>query len=276
MKLPPPACSTKDAQKPFDPYRSTLASLWGRLMTPLYLLKRRNNCWRKPLGGYQSLCGVTNNGAVNRIINVASVLAGTHCTARRRLKFLVLFPTDSVQERSKFLAMRGQGFDRHLFGLYLMAKHLKLDPFPAFLNGNVSGDQQTLAPYTVYSEYVDICNNAFWHSTTRAVGQCTRTLHHILLLCAVQLSLLNPCRLLHSGSPPRKLPRGRQATGVRTNVQREVALALSWRMAMACPTSSSEKTGVRTTLDLLCIAKYVVRLDCKWSKCRKFEFDCKP
>ena len=54
----------------------------------------------------------------------------------------------SVQERNKFLAMRGQGFDRHLFGLYLMAKYLKLDPFPAFLNGNVSGNQYLYTPHT--------------------------------------------------------------------------------------------------------------------------------
>ena len=52
----------------------------------------------------------------------------------------------SVQERNKFLAMRGQGFDRHLFGLYLMAKYLKLDPFPAFLNGNVSGNRYLYTP----------------------------------------------------------------------------------------------------------------------------------
>lgn len=42
------------------------------------------------------------------------------------------------QEKYKFEAMRGMGIDRHLFGLYIIAKWLKLDPLPKLFCDEVS------------------------------------------------------------------------------------------------------------------------------------------
>ena len=43
------------------------------------------------------------------------------------------------QEWYKFQAMRGMGIDRHLFGLYVIAKWLKLDPMPRIFEDKVCG-----------------------------------------------------------------------------------------------------------------------------------------
>lgn len=42
------------------------------------------------------------------------------------------------QEGYKFQAMRGMGIDRHLFGLYVIAKWLKIDPMPRIFEDKVA------------------------------------------------------------------------------------------------------------------------------------------
>ena len=44
---------------------------------------------------------------------------------------IIFFKLFSVQSKYKLEAMRGMGVDRHLFGLYVVAKGLKLDPMPS-------------------------------------------------------------------------------------------------------------------------------------------------
>lgn len=41
------------------------------------------------------------------------------------------------QERYKLEAMRGMGVDRHLFGLYVVAKGMKMDPLPRIFRDKV-------------------------------------------------------------------------------------------------------------------------------------------
>ena len=41
------------------------------------------------------------------------------------------------QERYKREAMRGMGVDRHLFGLYVVAKGMKMDPLPRIFRDKV-------------------------------------------------------------------------------------------------------------------------------------------
>ena len=47
-------------------------------------------------------------------------------------------PSSSAQYKYKLEAMRGLGVDRHLFGLYIVAKGLKLDPMPKLFTDKVS------------------------------------------------------------------------------------------------------------------------------------------
>jgi carnitine O-palmitoyltransferase 1 len=51
-------------------------------------------------------------------------------------KRALLLKAIDYQETYKFKAMRGFACDRHLFGLYLMAKYTKMNPLPTFLQGN--------------------------------------------------------------------------------------------------------------------------------------------
>ena len=46
-------------------------------------------------------------------------------------------PPSRYQEQYKFEAMRGKGVDRHLFGLYIVAKWLKMDPMPEIFTDKV-------------------------------------------------------------------------------------------------------------------------------------------
>ena len=46
-------------------------------------------------------------------------------------------PPSRYQEQYKFEAMRGMGVDRHLFGLYIVAKWLKMDPMPEIFTDKV-------------------------------------------------------------------------------------------------------------------------------------------
>lgn len=52
----------------------------------------------------------------------------------------------------KMKAMRGMGVDRHLFGLYIIAKGLKMDPMPKMFTDKVS--------FRVNFQYLDIADIA--------------------------------------------------------------------------------------------------------------------
>ncbi len=51
---------------------------------------------------------------------------------------LVTFFAPRYQQRYKMEAMRGMGVDRHLFGLYVVAKGMKMDPMPKMFTDKVS------------------------------------------------------------------------------------------------------------------------------------------
>ena len=51
---------------------------------------------------------------------------------------IIIYPKSRYQERYKFEAMRGMGIDRHLFGLYVIAKWLNVDPLPRLFQDKVS------------------------------------------------------------------------------------------------------------------------------------------
>lgn len=55
-----------------------------------------------------------------------------------KLDDIIMTHVYRYQEKYKFEAMRGMGIDRHLFGLYIIAKWLKLDPLPKLFLDEVS------------------------------------------------------------------------------------------------------------------------------------------
>ena len=68
-----------------------------------------------------------------------------------------LYYVHSYQETYKFKAMRGFACDRHLFGLYLMAKYTKMNPLPTFLQGNVRLECVCVVCVYVCVECVCVC-----------------------------------------------------------------------------------------------------------------------
>ena len=68
---------------------------------------------KKQLGNYSPLCG-----------SISKTSLAKFCMSR-------------YQEQYKLEAMRGMGIDRHLFGLYVIAKGMKMDPLPRLFRDKV-------------------------------------------------------------------------------------------------------------------------------------------
>lgn len=62
------------------------------------------------------------------------------------------------QERYKFEAMRGMGIDRHLFGLYVIAKWLNVDPLPRLFQDKAFQMQFQLSTSQTPVQFVFPCN----------------------------------------------------------------------------------------------------------------------